>query len=248
MYFMQIPRREKGCLSYVVGCLTSRQIMVVDPSGDQQDYLSVAEATGASIVSVIDTHIHADHISLGRQLAGDLGVPYLLHESAQTEVAFEPMHHGDIIEAGNAQVTVLYTPGHTPESVCLRVADLARSQKPAFVLTGDTLLIGDVGRPDLHLDAVAGARDLHRSLTEKVLTLADHIEVFPAHFAGSACGLGLSPRTSSTLGYEKAVNEMLSLPEERFVDLLTGRDFEPPADFKSITAINRGVPSGAMRE
>lgn len=241
MFFQQIPRRDKGCLSYLVGCLSTHEMIVVDPSGDPDDYLSVAGSKKAPIKSVIDTHIHADHISIGRRMASDLGVPYYLHESAQTGLDFEPLEHAQIIQAGNAHLTVLHTPGHSPESVCLRVADLARSQKTAFLLTGDTLLIGDVGRPDLHVDAVQGAHDLFRSLTERILTLPDHIEIFPAHFAGSACGVGLSPRTSSTLGYEKAVNETLSLSEERFVSLLTGRSFEPPADHERIVAVNRGL-------
>lgn len=241
MYFQQIPRRDSGCLSYLLGCMSMPQLIVVDPSGEKDDYLSIAEDKGLPISAVIDTHIHADHVSIGPEMADELRVPYYLHETADVQIDFEPLHHGQTLEAGNAHITVLHTPGHSPESVCLRVADLARSQKPAFLLSGDTLLVGDVGRPDLHVDATEGARDLHRSLTERILTLADHLEIFPAHFAGSSCGVGLSPRTSSTLGYEKAVNELLSLPEERFVDLLAGRKVEPPANHQRIVALNRGV-------
>lgn len=241
MYFQQIPRPEKGCLSYLVGCLSTQQMIVVDPSGSADDYLAVAKEKGIEIKGILDTHIHADHISIGPQLARDTGAPYLLFHTAETQGSFQPLQDEQVIQWGNGHIRILHTPGHSPESVTLEVTDLARSDQPAFILTGDTLLIGDVGRPDLHVDPAEGARDLFRSLHERLLPMADHIEIFPAHFSGSACGLGLSPRASSTMGYERRVNHILNLPEDEFIKQVTERRIDPPEDFRKIIAANRGL-------
>lgn len=241
MYFQQIPRTDKGCLSYLVGCLSTHEMIVVDPSGSSEDYLAVARDKDIRITGVLDTHIHADHVSLGPELARLTGSRYLLFETAEIQADFEALHDGQEIQAGNGHIRVLHTPGHSPESTCLLVSDHARSEEPAFVLTGDTLLIGDVGRPDLHVDPVEGARALYRSLQERLLPMEDHIEIFPSHFSGSACGVGLSPRTSSTIGYERRVNPLLRLPADDFVTAVTERKLNPPEDHRRIIAMNRGL-------
>lgn len=241
MYFQQIPRPEKGCLSYLIGCLSTRETFLVDPSGSPEDYLGVTESKGLEVRGILDTHIHADHVSIGAELARITGSPYYLFENAGTEMPYEPLHAEQVLRAGNGHVKVLHTPGHSPESVCLEVSDHARSEDPAFVLTGDTLLIGDVGRPDLHVDPVEGARALHRSLTDRLLPMADYIEIFPSHYSGSVCGLGLSSRTSSTIGYERRVNPLLSLATDAFVAAVTERSIIPPEDHQKIIALNRGL-------
>lgn len=241
MYFEQLKHSETGCLSYIVGCLTTREMAIVDPNQKIDLYLDRAAKLKSNIIQVIDTHIHADHLSGGPGLARATGAPYRLHSSSQTSTAFTPMDQGDVIEVGNAKMQVLHTPGHSPESTCLLVSDHARGPEPAFLLTGDTLLIGDVGRPDLHVDPLSGARDLFKSLREKLFVLEDHLELFPSHYGGSSCGVGLSPRTSSTLGYERRIVPILGLDEERFVAELASRDVRPPEDHLLIIAANRGA-------
>ncbi|MGH2767478.1 MAG: MBL fold metallo-hydrolase [Candidatus Methylomirabilales bacterium] len=243
MYFKQFQHPESGCLSYVVGCMSTRELAVVDPAAGVEPYLGLAEEKRSRITHVIDTHIHADHRSGAAALAGLTGAPLCLHQRADVAFGFRPLADREVVQVGNAHVRVIHTPGHSPESVCLLVSDMSRSPEPAFLLTGDTLLVGDVGRPDLHVPAEEGARDLYRSLHERILTLEDHLEIFPAHFSGSVCGVGLSPRTSSTLGYERRVNPLLyqELRLETFVEALAGRKVARPAGYEQNVAANRGV-------
>jgi hydroxyacylglutathione hydrolase len=241
MYFTQLQNPEAGCLSYVLGCLGTRELAVVDPGREVESYLRIAEEQASRITHVIDTHIHADHLSGGPELARRAAAPYCLHERAAVSVEFRPLADGEVLEVGNARIEVIHTPGHSPESVCLLVADRARSEEAAFLLTGDTLLIGDVGRPDLHVEAETGARDLHASLHGRVLGLGDHLELFPAHYGRSPCGAGLSPRPSSTLGYERRVNPLLGdAGVDDFVRLLLERTPKRPDRYLEIVAANRG--------
>jgi len=233
---------ETGCAAYLFGCGSLGKCAVVDAhEGDLDAYAAFAASKGMSITHVIDTHVHADHYSGGPALAARTGAAYCLHESADVALPFTPLHDGEDVELGNTRVKVLHTPGHTPESVCLVVTDLRRGTDPWFVLTGDTLFVGAVGRPDLPGDARKNAAQLYDSIHHKLLPLPDDVEVFPAHFAGSACGAGMSGKPSSTIAFEKRYNPLLSKPREAFVEALS--DVPPkPAAMEEILGVNRGRP------
>jgi glyoxylase-like metal-dependent hydrolase (beta-lactamase superfamily II) len=191
------------------------------------------------ITHVLDTHVHADHRSGGLALARKADASYCLHESANVALAFEPLRDGQEIELGNTRVKVLHTPGHTPESVSLVVTDLRRGTDPWFVLTGDTLFVGAVGRPDLPGRARENAGELYDSIHRKLLTLPGDLEVYPGHFSGSACGAGMSGKPSSTIAFEKRWNPLLSKSRDEFVDALC--DVPPkPAAMEQILRINQG--------
>ena len=159
---------------------------------------------------------------------------------------FTALHNDDLIELGNTQVKVLHTPGHSPESICLLVTDLKRGSDPWFVLTGDTLFVGAVGRPDLPGRARENAAQLYASLHEKLLPLPDDLEVYPGHFSGSVCGAGLSGKPMTTMGFEKRWNPMLSLERDVFVEQLA--DVPPkPTDMERVIAFNRGHETVTMK-
>jgi hydroxyacylglutathione hydrolase len=240
MIFRPFYYYDLGCAAYLFGCGTLGQCAVVDPRADDVDtYVAFADAKKMRITHVIDTHVHADHRSGGGELARRVGASYCLHESAGVTMPFVPLRDGEAIELGNTRVNVLHTPGHSPESVCLLVTDLKRGPDPWFVLTGDTLFVGAVGRPDLPGRARENARQLYASIHEKLLSLPGDIEVFPGHFSGSLCGAGLSGKPSSTIAFERRWNPMLTLDRDAFVNTLA--DVPPkPAEMERILAINRG--------
>jgi len=240
MIFSPFYYFNTGCAAYVFGCGGLGLGAVVDPQlHDLDTYVGFAAAKGLRITHVIDTHIHADHRSGGRALAERTGARYCLHRSADVSFAFTPLDDGEQIELGNTRLRVIHTPGHTPESIALVVTDLRRGPEPWFVLTGDTLFVGAVGRPDLPGRARENAAELHTTLHEKLLALPDDVEVYPAHFSGSVCGAGMSGKPSSTIGFEKRFNPMLSMPREAFVDALT--DVPPkPAEMADILRVNQG--------
>jgi hydroxyacylglutathione hydrolase len=240
MIFSPFYYFDTGCVAYVFGCGGRGVGAVVDPQlRDVQVYADFAASKGLSITHVIDTHVHADHRSGGKALAERLGAAYCLHASADVAFPFQALHDGDEIELGNTRIRVLHTPGHTTESMCLVVTDLRRGGDPWFVLTGDTLFVGAVGRSDLPGEARENAGRLFDSLHEKVLTLPAEMELFPAHFAGSACGADLSGKPSSTLAFERKHNPLLSLSRAEFVDALSELPAKP-ADVDRMLQVNRG--------
>ena len=240
MIFRPFYYYDLGCASYLLGCGTLGRCAVVDPRADDIDaYVAFARTKGMQIMQVIDTHVHADHRSGGVELAAATGAAYRLHELADVDVAFTPMRDGDEIELGNTRLRVLHTPGHSPESVSLLVTDLKRGTDPWFVLTGDTLFVGAVGRPDLPGRARENAEQLYTSLHAKLLTLPDDLEIYPGHFSGSLCGAGLSGKPSSTIAFERRWNPTLSAARDAFVDAVSQVP-EKPADMARILAANRG--------
>ncbi|HXH81768.1 MAG TPA: MBL fold metallo-hydrolase [Candidatus Tectomicrobia bacterium] len=186
---------------------------MVDPQENVAPYLEAAAQKGLRITHVFETHVQADHRSGARALAAATGAAVLLHESADVAFPHVDLRHAEQHDLGNVVVEVLHTPGHTPESVCLLVTDRARSREPWFVLTGDTLFSGSVGRPDLVGDGAErqAADQLHDSLFGTLLALPDHLEIYPAHFGGAACGKGLSGKPISTIGFERRFNPALQL-------------------------------------
>jgi hydroxyacylglutathione hydrolase len=216
MIFRQILRSESGCASYLIGCARTGQAVVVDSLADlgARTYALEAADRGLRITHVIDTHIHADHRSAGQELARATGATLALPAGAATEYPFHPLRDGDVIEVGAVRFQVLHTPGHTPESICLLGTDTARSEQPWFLLSGDTLFPGDVGRPDLLLDGADAptrtreqAGQLYDSLFGQLLALDDIIEIYPGHFGGSACGgVHMSGKPASTIGFERRWN------------------------------------------
>jgi glyoxylase-like metal-dependent hydrolase (beta-lactamase superfamily II) len=213
---------------------------VVDPVADAQSYLDAASALGMRIGYVIDTHVHADHLSTGHALADAAGATYVLHESVDATFSFERVRDGDRLELGNTVVDVIHLPGHTPEHIGLLVTDRVRSTEPWFVVTGHTLMVGDMGRTELATSAEEGARSLHES-ARRLKSLPDHIEVLPGAFAGSVCGRGLSGKTTSTIGFERRFNKVFSIDDRQaFVDAML-RDIPlPPPNAAANRARNLG--------
>jgi glyoxylase-like metal-dependent hydrolase (beta-lactamase superfamily II) len=230
--------------SYLFGCAGHGAGAVVDPVGDPERYLEAAAAAGLRLRYVIDTHVHADHLSPGRALAAAAGAEYVLHASAEVQFPFRAVKDGDLLALGNVEARVLHVPGHTPEHLALVVTDRTRGPKPWFVLTGHTLMVGDMGRTELGSSAEAGARALFQS-AERLRALPDYLEVLPGAFAGSVCGRGLSGKPSSTIGFERRFNRAFSLTDqETFVRLMLEEIPPRPARAAEIRAENLGLPVG----
>ena len=243
MIFLPFLRPATGCAGYLIGCGGQGIAAAVDPRVDDVDaYAAAAEAKGMQIRYVVDTHVQADHRSGGRLLAEKTGALHALHRSAPVGFRFHPLDDGQVLELGNVLIQVMHTPGHTPESICLLVTDRRRGDEPWFVLTGDTLFSGAVGRPDLPGDAAASAAELHASL-ERLLALPDTIEVYPAHFAGSPCGAGMNGKPMSTIGFERRHSPLLALDRAAFVARVTA-DIPPrPAAMEEVVRFNQGDPA-----
>lgn len=242
MIFKQYLYHATGCAAYLVGCGGQGKAVVVDPQDhDVESYIQFAKDKDMAITHVIDTHVHADHVSGGRRLAELTGAAYGLHESADVAFPFQRLVDGEEITIGNVVLKVIHTPGHTPESISLVVTDRTRGDEPWFVLTGDTLFVGTVGRPDLPGQAEASAEQLFSSLHERLLTLPEGLEVYPGHFSGSACGAGMSGKPMSTIAFEKRFNDLLTIEDRAtFVDTVVRGVPERPASMMEIITINRG--------
>ena len=242
MFFRQLLAKD-ATLSYFFGCGSCHVGVAVDPVlGDENWFVEQAAKQDVNITHVIDTHVHADHYSGGRALAEKAGAIYCLHETNQglTSFDFTPLADGQRIDVGNVIVDVLHTPGHTPDSICLVVTDKRRTGVPWFVLTGDTLFVGSVGRPDLAGQERAMAGQLYASLQGRLLTLPAEVELYPGHTSGSACGAGLSGKPMSTVGFEKRWNPMLAMSRDDFVAALTASIPPRPAEMDRMVAFNLG--------
>ncbi len=231
LFFRQILQEETGCLSYILGSPQAGVAAVVDPREEIETYLEMAGREGLTITHLFETHIHADHRSGARKLAQETGARIHLHEASKAKFDHVPVKDGDELDLGTVKVKVLHTPGHTPESISLLIDN-------RLLLTGDTLFVGSIGRPDF----VGGdAEQLYDTLYNKLMRLADYIAIFPAHFGKSPCGGGLGSLTVSTIGYERRFNYALNIPtKEIFVKFVKAQIPPPPPDFERIIRINRG--------
>jgi glyoxylase-like metal-dependent hydrolase (beta-lactamase superfamily II)/rhodanese-related sulfurtransferase len=235
VFFRQVLCRDLGCASYVIG--DGGEAVVVDPRWDIDEYVEIARAERLWITHVLETHDHADHVSGRARLTAATGAvghrPAVAGEDRERAVAV-----GDEFAIGRLRIRALGTPGHRPEHLSFAVTDTTRGDDPWMVLTGDSLLVGDLARPDLAVEARDGARTMHASMRE-LLALGDHVEVWPAHIGGSLCGgAGLSGKTSSTIGYERLHNPLLMLDEQRFVDGLVRSIPTRPPNVARIVGLN----------
>jgi hydroxyacylglutathione hydrolase len=240
--FRQIIHDDLGCASYLIGDEKAGVAAVVDPSFEVDEYLELARYMGVSIEHVFETHNHADHVSGHGRLSAATGASLHIHRDAQPAYAHEPFEDGDEFELGALRVRALHTPGHRPEHTAFALVDTRRGEEPWAVLTGDSLFVGDIARPDLAIEKTEGARGIFRSLREKLLSLPGEVELWPGHLGGSMCGgPGMDMKTSSTIGFEREHNPRLSISdEERFVEeALAGLGPQPP-NFEAIVELNRG--------
>jgi glyoxylase-like metal-dependent hydrolase (beta-lactamase superfamily II)/rhodanese-related sulfurtransferase len=239
MFFRQVLHEDLGCASYVIA--DAGEAAVIDPKWDVDEYLRLAEEHGFSIAHVLETHNHADHVSGKGRLAHATGAVIHVPADAGVEFPHEPLADGDAVRVGEVTITALATPGHRPEHTAYLIADESRGAEPWLVVTGDSLFVGDVARPDLAVDKEEGARGLYESV-RRLLALGDFAEVWPGHIGGSLCGgAGMSEKPGTTIGFERRFNRLLaSEDEDAFVRALTGSLAPQPPNFQRIVALNRG--------
>jgi len=245
VYFRQLLNDQTACASYLLGCKTRSAFAVVDPHVDLVDeYIDLAQAQGAAITAVLDTHVQADHVSGLPELVARTGATAYLPEGAGVDFEHHALRDGEVVALGNTGIEAIATPGHALAHHAYLVTDHTRAAEPWLVLTGDALLVGDAGRPDLHAHGDHTpeelARTLHRSLTERLLSLPDHVLLYPSHYSGSVCGRGLSANPTSTIGFERRHNPALQHDsEDAFVEALL-QDIPPtPPAQAEIVATNR---------
>ena len=227
--------------SYLVGCAGKGAAVIVDPVDAPDRYIAAASEFGMTIRHVVDTHMHADHLSTGRWLSDATSAPYVLHRRVAPSFRFMPVADGDHLDVGNVRLDVLHVPGHTPEHIALLVTDHTRSTEPWLVLTGHTLMVGDMGRTELATSAEEGARALFTS-AERLRRLPDHISVLPGAYAGSMCGRALSGTPLSTIGFERRHNRTFGITDEETFVAAMLRDIPPaPPDAALVRAANLGV-------
>lgn len=245
MYFRQLLNDDTACASYLLGCKSTREFAVVDAHSDLvDDYVAMADSQGATIVAVIETHLQADHVSGLPALVARTGATAYVPAGAGVDFDHRPLADGDVLTLGNVDIEAVATPGHAAAHHAYVVTDHTRGDEPWFVLTGDALLVGDAGRPDLHAHGdqtvETMARTLYRSITERLLTLPDHLALYPAHYSGSVCGRGLSANPASTIGFERRHNPALAFDsEDAFVEALTSDIPPAPEHQAAIVAANR---------
>jgi hydroxyacylglutathione hydrolase len=236
MYFKQLLDEQCGCASYLIASRQSHEAAIIDPSLAIEQYDALLAQRGFRLRYVIDTHIHADHVSGARRLAVEHGAELCLYEDAQVTYPFRALQDGEEVPLGQLLLRVLHTPGHRPELISILVVNPARSPEPSMVLTGDSLLVGDVGRPDFGGgDATAQYESLSR-----LLRLPDWVAVFPGHFEGP-CGKGMCGRPSTTIGFERLFNPLARLERSPFIDHLTEAVPARPLNITAIEATNRGL-------
>jgi glyoxylase-like metal-dependent hydrolase (beta-lactamase superfamily II) len=241
MILRQFLHRDPVAISYLFGCGGKQVGAVVDPVGAVEPYLQAAAEAGLVIRYVIDTHLHADHLSAGRRLAEAASAPYVLFEGAEARPPFHGVRDGDILPLGNVTAEVWHTPGHTPEHICLLVTDRTRAEEPWFVLTGHTLMVGDLGRTELAAAADQGARTLFDSV-RRLKALPDHVEVLPGAYSGSVCGRRLSGKPVSTIGFERRFNAAFRIDDrDEFVRTMLSEIPEPPPEAAALRAMNAGL-------
>ncbi len=242
MIFRQIIHDDLGCASYLIGDEGAGVAAVVDPRFEIDEYLDLARYMGVAIEHILETHNHADHVSGHGRLAAATGATIHIHRAAAPSYEHEPFDDGDELQLGAVRVRAMHTPGHRPEHTAFLLSDTERGEEPWAVLTGDTLFVGDIARPDLAVERSEGARGIFRSLHEKLLALPDQVEVWPGHLGGSMCGgPGMNMKVCSTIGYEKAHNPMLAVADvDEFVSRSLARLGPQPPNFKAIVELNRG--------
>jgi hydroxyacylglutathione hydrolase len=240
--FRQVTHEDLGCASYLIGDEDAGVAAVIDPRFEIDEYLRLARYLSVSIEHILETHNHADHVSGHGRLAAATGARIHIHADAAPDYDHEPFGDGWELQLGDVRVRALHTPGHRPEHTAFALVDTARGEEPWAVLTGDSLFVGDIARPDLAVDKEEGARGIFRSLHERLLPLGDDVEVWPGHLGGSLCGgPTMDMKVSSTVGFERRHNPLLAIDGEAdFVERAT-RGLRPqPPNFRNIVALNRG--------
>src|SRR3954469_16694257 len=242
MIFRQITHDDLGCASYLIGDEKAGVAAVVDPRFDIDEYLELARYLHVRIEHVLETHNHADHLSGHGRLAAATGATIHVHRDADPDYDHEPFDDGWELELGTVRIRAMHTPGHRPEHCAYALVDTARGDEPWAVLTGDTLFVGDIARPDLAVDKQDGARGIFRSLHDRILALPPETEVWPGHLGGSLCGgPGMDMKTSSTVGYEQRHNELLhEEDEDRFVERVLASLGPQPPNLKAVVELNKG--------
>ena len=242
MIFRQVIHDDLGCASYLIGDKDSGKAAVVDPKFEIDEYLALARYAGVSIEHVLETHNHADHVSGHGRLAAATGAAIYIHEEAGPDYDHVAIADGFELEIGELIVRAIHTPGHRPEHTAFALIDRNRGEEPWAVLTGDSLFVNDVARPDLAIEERDGARAIYRSLKEKLLTLPDSCEVWPGHLGGSMCGgPGMDMKVSSTIGFERRHNPTLQIEDEdEFVEQAVAELGPQPPNFEAVVDLNKG--------
>jgi hydroxyacylglutathione hydrolase len=241
MIFRQITHDDLGCASYLIGDEDAGVAAVIDPKLEIAEYLRLARYFGVRIEHILETHTHADHVSGHAPLAAATDATIHIHQDAGVDYPHEPFTDAWELGLGSVTVRALHTPGHRPEHTAFALIDTVRGPEPWAVLSGDTLFVGDIARPDLAVDKQEGARGMFHSLRDTLLKLPDDCEVWPAHLGGSLCGgPGMDMKVASTVGYERRHQELLAIDEEEFVARATASLGPQPPNFENIVALNQG--------
>jgi hydroxyacylglutathione hydrolase len=243
--FKQFLDDDLGCASYLVGDERAGVAVVVDPPYHVDPLLAEAERREVRLVGALETHTHADHVSGHGRLALEHDVPIRVHRESGATFTHEPLEDGTEVEVGAVVLRTIHTPGHRPEHCCFAVLDRSRSEEPWLVLTGDSLFVGDAGRPDLAVEAQEGAEGLFHSL-RRLVELGDGVEVFPGHVAGSLCGAAMSSKASTTIGFERRFNPALQRELTDVLAAALGPQPPRPPNMERIVELNRGALVGAQ--